>query len=63
MEEKIYRLRQVLERMSVSKSAWWQGIKDGRYPHGVKIGPRMTGWLKSDIDKLIETLAKQRDER
>ena len=26
----------------VSKSTWWAGIKDGRYPKPVKLGPRIT---------------------
>jgi hypothetical protein len=28
----------------VSKSSWWNGIRDGRYPAGVKIAPRTTAW-------------------
>jgi hypothetical protein len=38
----------------VSKSSWWQGIRDGRYPAGVKISPRCTAWRVDDIIKLIE---------
>lgn len=41
----------------VSRSAWWQGIVDGRYPAGVKIGPRTTAWLKSDIEELCNRLS------
>jgi prophage regulatory protein len=28
----------------VSKSTWWAGIKDGRFPKPVKLGPRITAW-------------------
>lgn len=28
----------------VSKSAWWAGVKAGRYPSSVKLGPRTTVW-------------------
>lgn len=38
----------------VSKSTWWAGIKDGRFPQPVKLGPRTTAWRVSDIRKLIE---------
>ena len=38
----------------VSKSTWWAGIKDGRYPKPVKLGPRITAWRVEDIRKLIE---------
>jgi predicted DNA-binding transcriptional regulator AlpA len=37
----------------VSKSSWWQGIKDGRYPKPVKLGPRITAWRVEDIRALI----------
>lgn len=26
----------------VSKSTWWLGVKTGRYPQPVKLGPRIT---------------------
>jgi len=54
------RLPTVLTKIPVSRSAWWQGIKDGRYPAGIKIAPRTTAWLKSDIDDLCARL-KQGD--
>jgi prophage regulatory protein len=28
----------------VSRSTWWQGVKTGRYPRPVKLGPRITVW-------------------
>jgi len=37
----------------VSKSTWWAGIKDGRYPKPVKLGPRITAWRVEDIRALI----------
>jgi predicted DNA-binding transcriptional regulator AlpA len=37
----------------VSKSAWWEGCKTGRYPKPVKLGPRTTAWRVSDIRALI----------
>ncbi len=39
----------------VSKSTWWQGVKDGRYPPAVRtLGPRITVWRAEDIRALIE---------
>jgi prophage regulatory protein len=38
----------------VSKSTWWAGIKDGRFPKPVKLGPRITAWRVDDIRALIE---------
>lgn len=42
----------------VKKSTWWQGIKDGRYPKGVKISKRCTAWRVEDIRRLIEGAKK-----
>ncbi|KQP20552.1 AlpA family transcriptional regulator [Pseudorhodoferax sp. Leaf267] len=55
-EDAILREPKVLMRFPVSRAAWWAGVKDGRYPAPVKLGPRSTGWRKSDIDKLIASL-------
>lgn len=38
----------------VSKSTWWAGIKDGRCPKPIKLGPRITVWRVEDIRALIE---------
>jgi len=40
----------------VSKSTWWQGVKDGRFPKAVKLGPRTTAWRVEDIRALIERM-------
>ncbi len=42
----------------VSKSTWWAGVKEGRYPQPVKLGRRITAWRVEDIRKLIEDGAK-----
>jgi prophage regulatory protein len=38
----------------VSKSTWWEGVKSGRFPKPVKLGPRITAWRVEDIRQLIE---------
>lgn len=38
----------------VSKSTWWAGIKDGRFPKPVKLGARITVWRVDDIRSLIK---------
>jgi len=56
--EVLVRLPQVTERLSISRSLWWQGVKKGQYPPGIKLSPRVTVWRKSDIDALIQSLGK-----
>src|SRR5579871_507404 len=47
------RLRAVLAVFPVSRSAWWDGVKKGKYPAAVKLGPRTTAWRVEDIRRLI----------
>ena len=39
----------------VSKTAWYEGVKTGRYPKPVKLGPRTVAWRLSEIQTLIAT--------
>lgn len=47
------RLPLVLKAIPVSRSTWWAGVKSGRFPKPVKLGPRTTVWRVSDIRALI----------
>ncbi len=38
----------------VCKAAWWNGIKSGKYPPPLKLGPNTTVWRVKDIRQLIE---------
>ena len=42
--------------LPISKSAWWDGIKKGHYPKGIKIGPNTTAWRSDEIQKLINKM-------
>lgn len=42
----------------VSKSTWWQGVKDGKFPAPVKLGPRMAAWRVEEIRALLACLAE-----
>jgi predicted DNA-binding transcriptional regulator AlpA len=52
------RLPTILAVFPVSRSTWWQGVKDGRFPRPHKLGPRVTAWKAEDIRSLIEQAAK-----
>jgi len=49
------RLPTILKLIPVGKSTWWEGIKDGRFPKGVKLGKNITAWKNEDIRKLLES--------
>jgi predicted DNA-binding transcriptional regulator AlpA len=40
----------------ISKSGWWVGVKEGRYPPAIKISSRTTAWKAEDILALVESL-------
>jgi len=40
--------------LPISKSTWWAGVKEGRYPAPIKLGPRITAWKVDDILALME---------
>lgn len=40
----------------ISPSSWWAGVKSGRFPRPVKLGPKTTAWRASDIARLIDEL-------
>ena len=48
------RLPQVLNVFPVSRSTWWAGVKTGKYPAPVKLGPNTTAWKAADIRALID---------
>jgi predicted DNA-binding transcriptional regulator AlpA len=53
------RLSQIIpDLIPVSKSTWWQWIKDGRAPKGIRLGPNVTVWRTNDIYVLIESAGR-----
>lgn len=57
------RLPTILAVYPVSESAWWAGVKAGRYPKSFKLGPRTTVWRAEDIRALIAAAANGEHER
>ncbi|WP_291446217.1 AlpA family phage regulatory protein [Desulfovibrio sp.] len=53
------RLSQVLQFIPISQSTWYSGIKTGRFPQPVKLGPRTTVYRAEDIRKLIDEFGVQ----
>lgn len=38
----------------VSKSTWWAGVKDGRFPKPIKLSPRVTVWRETEVLALLD---------
>ena len=56
--ERYLREPAILEILPIGRSSWWRGVKEGRFPAGIKLSPRVTVWRQSDIDALIQSLSK-----
>ena len=37
----------------VSRATWWAGVKSGRFPAGVLLGPRTRAWNVESIRALV----------
>ena len=57
--KRLLRIKEVLARLSISRSSFWEGCRTGRFPQPIKIGPRTTVWKAEEIDAFIENLGKQ----
>lgn len=59
--DRLLRLPEVLQLVPVSRSAWYQGISEGRYPAGIKLSSRSVAWRMSDIEQLLRKLSGTAD--
>ncbi len=47
---KFLKLPEVRVRTGKSRSAIYQGVKDGTFPKPIKLGPRAVGWIEAEIE-------------
>lgn len=40
----------------VSPATWWNGVRSGKFPKSVKLGPRTTAWKVEDIRALMKEM-------
>jgi len=57
-QEGFVRLPQVLHVLGIGKTTFWEGIKTGRFPAPIKLGPRTAVWKVEDIRSLITRIAE-----
>ncbi len=48
------RIKQVLNIIPIGRTSWYAGIKKGKFPAGIHLGPRTTAWRVEDIRALIQ---------
>lgn len=49
-------LYEVLALIPVSKTTWYDGMKQGLYPKNYKLGRRRVAWRSCDIEDLMQKL-------
>lgn len=47
------RLSTILQVLPIGRSTWWQWVKTGKAPAGIKIGPNTTAWDVASIRALL----------
>jgi predicted DNA-binding transcriptional regulator AlpA len=60
--EGFVRLPVILGILGIGRTSWWCGVRKGRFPKPVKLGPRTTAWRVEDIRVLISSFANNASE-
>jgi predicted DNA-binding transcriptional regulator AlpA len=47
------RKKGIMPIIPIGPSSWWAGVKEGKYPASIKLGPRTTVWRVEDIRALL----------
>jgi len=50
------RLPDVLSLIPVSKTSWYSGVAEGRFPKPIRLSSRTSAWRVEDIRQLIDEL-------
>lgn len=60
-EDALIRIKDVLRLYPISKSGWFKGIQDGKYPKPIKLGERVSAWRVGDILKLVRNISADKE--
>jgi len=58
-QEGFVRLPVILKVLSIGKTTWWCGVREGKFPKGIRIGKRTARWNVKDIRDLIEKYTEE----
>jgi predicted DNA-binding transcriptional regulator AlpA len=45
---------------NVSKATVWRGVRDGRFPKPIKLGPYISRWLRREARQHLDKLMTER---
>ncbi|KTC93373.1 phage transcriptional regulator AlpA [Legionella cincinnatiensis] len=55
------KIDKILAVFPVSRSAFWAGVKSGKYPRPYKLSARCTAWRAEDIHALLASYKQEGD--
>lgn len=53
------RLPDILARVPIGRSTWFEWVQTGKAPKGIRLGGRITAWKVEDVKAFIERLGKE----
>ena len=59
MTDRILRIREVIDRIGVSRSTIYEWQSRGAFPRAIPLGARSIGWRESDVSAWIEARARR----
>ena len=62
MKQKLYRISELTEVLSLSKSTIWKLTREKSFPQPSKLTDRITVWKDTDIHEWIESIGESDDE-
>ncbi|HDY8039953.1 TPA: AlpA family transcriptional regulator [Vibrio vulnificus] len=48
------KLKEVMEKTALSRSAIYRKMNDGEFPESVSLGERAIAWVESEVDEWME---------
>ncbi|PTO69520.1 helix-turn-helix transcriptional regulator [Vibrio splendidus] len=51
---RLVRLKEVIERVQLSKSSIYKMMASGEFPHNVPLSERATAWVEHELDEWID---------
>ncbi|HGP6836733.1 TPA: AlpA family transcriptional regulator, partial [Vibrio cholerae O1] len=53
------KLKEVMEKTALSRSAIYRKMNDGEFPQSVSLGERAIAWVESEVDEWMDFCLKQ----
>jgi prophage regulatory protein len=48
----------IIPIIPISKSAWWKGVAEGKYPKPLKLSENVTVWRSDEIQTLVNNICQ-----